>query len=345
MPRIESESFVVDARPQYPLLISVKRYWSPGFDATDDDALTLVLTHAVGSHNEQWEPVLEELYGVNATASSISKYSFKVREAWAIECPNHGEGALLNEEKLKTEYASVFPVEDYARAIHVVLSGRGEGLNIDFKSRRLVGVGHSLGATALILSRMIQPTIPWLAAVLIEPLLLSSEVDKAYRSPLAALAAENPDVWPDREEALKTIKSGSSKSWDPRVLELYVSYGLREVSIMGQPKNKIVTLKCSKSQEAATYRGVLGSSNALAYLPTFCSNVPVYVVLGSKADYLPANNSSNLVEKDAGRKFKGVVTADGEGHFVLQTNPQAVAENIYTSLIQAISTSQLKTKL
>jgi uncharacterized alpha/beta hydrolase family protein len=39
--------------------------------------------------------------------------------------------------------------EEYARAMHLVLNGLGKGINVDFKSRNLVGIGHSMGASAM----------------------------------------------------------------------------------------------------------------------------------------------------------------------------------------------------
>lgn len=175
--RLRSQSYVFDARPHYPLLISVNRYWVPEFESKDADAATLVLAHATGFHKELWEPVLEDLYNQVAVSSGTdsSASNLKIRDAWAIDCPNHGESAVLNEETLSTGHTSVCKFyawfylgfystcvskrswtdhtvsswEEYARAIHLVLNGLGKGIDVDFMSRNLVGVGHSMGASAL----------------------------------------------------------------------------------------------------------------------------------------------------------------------------------------------------
>ena len=39
--------------------------------------------------------------------------------------------------------------DEYARIIHDLLTGLGKGIDVDFADRRLVGVGHSMGAIAL----------------------------------------------------------------------------------------------------------------------------------------------------------------------------------------------------
>ena len=39
--------------------------------------------------------------------------------------------------------------EEYARSIHAVLTSLGTGIDVNFSSRRLVGIGHSMGAISL----------------------------------------------------------------------------------------------------------------------------------------------------------------------------------------------------
>ena len=105
--KLRSQPYVFDARPHYPLLISVKRYWVPEFESNDADAATLVLAHGTSSHKEFWEPVLEELYDQMAVSSGTDSSVLKIRDAWAIDCPGHGESAVLNEEILSIGYTRV----------------------------------------------------------------------------------------------------------------------------------------------------------------------------------------------------------------------------------------------
>ena len=77
-------------------------------DASD----TLVLLHSTSFCKESWEPVLETLLctletsglGLGArggveegTVRLRAREGVKVREAWSIDCPNHGEAAVVNE--------------------------------------------------------------------------------------------------------------------------------------------------------------------------------------------------------------------------------------------------------
>ncbi len=154
---LSSESYVFDPRPDFPLVSTAKRYWKAG-SSHDPNGVTLIFTHGTGFHKEQWEPTIEELY---------RRAGVPIREVWAIDAPNHGDAALLNYETLKWGYqrvcedtiltlGSLLDVTfisvrwgDYGRSVHAFLTGLGTGVNVDFSKRRLVGIGHSMGAVAL----------------------------------------------------------------------------------------------------------------------------------------------------------------------------------------------------
>lgn len=97
-----SESYVFDPRPNYPLVSTAKRYWRASSAVLNDpEALTLIFAHGTGFHKEQLEPTIEDLYKL------LESGKVKVREAWAIDCPNHGDAAILNEKILLLEYEPV----------------------------------------------------------------------------------------------------------------------------------------------------------------------------------------------------------------------------------------------
>ncbi|KAI0252840.1 Alpha/beta hydrolase fold-1 [Lactifluus subvellereus] len=325
MPPLQSQSYVFDARPHYPLLVSVKRYWVPGFESTDADAVTLILTHATSFHKELWEPVLEELYGQAAASSGTSSPVVKIRDAWAIDCPNHGESAMLNEETLLCGYTPIFSWEEYARAIHLILNGFGKGIGIDFRSRNLVGVGHSMGTTAIILTRTMYPFVSWSGAILIEPMFTYPAHFGGANKFLTEGAVKRRDVWSNREEARKVFRERSFKSWDPRVIDLHVKYGLRELPTLTYPGNtEGVTLSCTKVQEEATYSENHGRVKSQRFLPTFCRDVPTHVVFGEIADILPADNR-NFIREIACGGFRTESLVENAGHLAVHHNPAGVA--------------------
>jgi hypothetical protein len=56
-----------------------------------------VFAHGTGFAKEFWEPTIDDLYELLACRGDETP---KIREAWSIDCPSHGEAALLNEEAL-----------------------------------------------------------------------------------------------------------------------------------------------------------------------------------------------------------------------------------------------------
>jgi hypothetical protein len=91
------EQYVIyKPRNGYPFHVTAKRYRSnllPVLDADDADSVTLILLHGTSFHKETWEPTLQRIFDLAACDGSV-----RIREAWAIECPNHGASAELNEE-------------------------------------------------------------------------------------------------------------------------------------------------------------------------------------------------------------------------------------------------------
>jgi pimeloyl-ACP methyl ester carboxylesterase len=89
-----SEECIFDPRPQFPFLITMKRY--PNLD-DEQNGSTLILAHGTGFHKEIWEPIIERIFLENAKPGGL-----RIRDAWAIDAPNHGDAAALNVATLKT---------------------------------------------------------------------------------------------------------------------------------------------------------------------------------------------------------------------------------------------------
>ena len=77
----------------------------------DNGPLTLIFAHGAGFHKEQFEPTIEDLWGLIVKGSSGSKSGDssnvrEVREFWSVDCPNHGDAAILNEHIVMHGYDS-----------------------------------------------------------------------------------------------------------------------------------------------------------------------------------------------------------------------------------------------
>ena len=103
------------------------------------------------------------------------------------------------------------------------------------------------------------------ALILIDPVMQVDSGPLTSRHPsflLGQITALRRDVWPSRTEAAESFRrSQYYQAWDPRVLDLFIEYGLHDLPMtLGSqhpaPKNpnaKPVTLTTSKHQELFTY--------------------------------------------------------------------------------------------
>lgn len=92
------ESIICSPTPSYPFHIAAKRYSSEDDSGTaehryrgPDQDLTLVFLHSTSFPKEIWEPTIEHLL------QARSQRNTRIREAYAIDCPNHGVAAVLND--------------------------------------------------------------------------------------------------------------------------------------------------------------------------------------------------------------------------------------------------------
>jgi pimeloyl-ACP methyl ester carboxylesterase len=178
----------------------------------------IVLAHALGLHGRVWEPVAHAL---RARFRCLS-----------LDLRGHGDSDPLS--------AREFSWREFGRDVTAVVDQAGLG--------RPWGLGHSAGATALLLAEEERPET-FRALYLYEPLLVPADpplgADKD--SWLAAGARQRRAVFPSRAEALRLYSSKPPlMSCDPAVLIAYVEHGLEEAE-------GGVTLKCRPEDEALFY--------------------------------------------------------------------------------------------
>ncbi|KAG6810634.1 hypothetical protein H0H92_011039 [Tricholoma furcatifolium] len=359
---LSSQSYIFDPRPNYPLLITAKRYWkSNSPDLHNPSALTLIFAHGTGFHKEQWEPTIDELYALLDGPHG----SPKIREVWSIDAPNHGDAAILNEDVLKWGYEPIFPWEEYARAIHTFLTGLGTGVNVDFSTRRLVGVGHSMGAVCLMLSLGYSSKLKFESLILCELMSMHERFAAKAAEMLINGGSNRRDIWPSFEEAYKVLKSRAAwKVWDDRVLRIFVTLvasfdagwqnqGIRALPTSTYPDKEGVTLKCTRVQETACYRDAMGPSRAYNLLRPMTRRVPVHLIYGAINDYLyvfslpfrgskfnqrkycsPQELKDDIVNNAIGgiQHLASLSRVEGAGHLIIQMNPTGLAQKIYDAL-------------
>lgn len=117
----------------------------------------------------------------------------------------------------------------------------------------LFGVGHSFGGNNLAGLALIHPRL-FTSLILLDPVIVGQSPHSGGRgAPLASTFRR--DLWPSREAAVAGFrKSPFYQSWDPRVLETWNKYGIRETPTLLYPNEKgSVTLSTPKHYEVQTF--------------------------------------------------------------------------------------------
>lgn len=94
--------------------------------------------------------------------------------------------------------------------------------------RPIIGIGHSMGGNNLVNLALIHPRL-FISLCLIDPVFERLPSDKGNYAPAKA-STNRRDIWPSRRAAENSFKrSKFYQTWDPRVLELWIKHGLREL--------------------------------------------------------------------------------------------------------------------
>ncbi|KIJ33543.1 hypothetical protein M422DRAFT_213426 [Sphaerobolus stellatus SS14] len=304
------QSYVFDWKPDYPLAITAKRY----LDSSNvPEGYTLILAHGTGFHKEQWEPTIKHLF-------AFSKNAFPIREVWSVDCPNHGDAAIVNEDLLLREEYEIFSWDHYTRSLYLFLT---QNPKIDFSNHKFIGIGHSMGAVCLSMTQTYPDPPKFYSLVLCEPIILPTDMTLSPRiaksiTSWPSVTEKRRDIWSSLEDVASDLSARRSfRIYDPEVLKAYIEHGFRLLPTALYPDKEGVTLKCSKTQEAACYRGSADTNRRLYdFFPTLTTRLPVHVIWGEINDTLDNDIKNRVTDRTAGRNFATVVRVKGAGHLV-----------------------------
>ncbi|EMD31219.1 hypothetical protein CERSUDRAFT_163303 [Gelatoporia subvermispora B] len=300
-----------------------KRYTPLKGDSASNSGLTLMFTHCVGSHKEAWEPIISSLFNLRLPKDSLVGDKVPViREAWSLEWQGHGDSSVVNHDIL--ERVPPLSVLEWVIVIrHFAVSKLQEG-------HHLIGIGHSAGAGAILLSTVHLSTgspIPYHGIILVEDCLATRPVWATGRiqddlDAMTVAIDRRRDLWPDRQKAREYLsKRFPWMLWDARMFELFMRHGLRDTSHSGTP---MVTLSCTKAQEKATYADngnepYKKATDCLAALPP---DFEVHCIYGEREDIIKEYLHASVI---GCRKMTSVHRVPNAGHQVIQENPDAVS--------------------
>ncbi|MCJ1360420.1 MAG: hypothetical protein MMC33_010425 [Icmadophila ericetorum] len=237
------------ARNQNEVLhLSIKQYIPlDRAESPPSDALTIVAAHANGFPKELYEPLWDEIY------ESSKSFGFTIRSIWIADAAHQGKSGIINEDKLGNDPSW----NDLARDLLYMINHFREDM-----PRPLMGVGHSFGGCALVNLSLMHPRL-LSGLILIDPViqLQAMQNPKDTGSSVAVMSTFRKDIWPSRQAAAASFqRSPFYKAWDPRALDLWVEYGLRDLPTKLYPdvptegeKGTPVTLTTTKHQEVWTF--------------------------------------------------------------------------------------------
>ena len=189
----------------------------------------------------------------------------------------------------------------------------------------IVGIGHSMGAAALLMAEILAPgTLR--AIVAVEPIIFPPPHMPADHHPLAVGARRRRPEFPSSEAALAHFASKPVfGQWDRRALEAYVDGGLIA-------EGDRMVLACPPEYEGAFFAagGAHGAWDRLGEI-----GAPVLVVAGRDSDSHPAEFAAEQAARIPGATLQIV---EGSGHFLPMEQPAALAA-IVAQTIESISSS------
>ncbi|KAH7380852.1 prolyl aminopeptidase-like protein [Cadophora sp. MPI-SDFR-AT-0126] len=220
------------------LHLSVKQYTPLDNLQPQDGDVTIISAHANGFPKELYEPLWEDLHARSKSSG------FRIRSIWIADVAQQGQSGVLNEGLLGNDPAW----SDHPRdLLHMINQFRSE------MPLPIVGIGHSFGANTLCNLSLIHPRL-FTTLVLLDPVVQREASSPGGPGPAAASTFRR-DLWPSRAEAEAAFrKQKFYQTWDPRALDIWCKYGIRETPTALYPNEKgSVTLTTTKHQECFTF--------------------------------------------------------------------------------------------
>ena len=176
-----------------------------------------------------------------------------------------------------------------------------------------IGVGHSMGACALVMAQLADPA-RFRFLILIEPIIFPAPHGREEH-PLVEVASKRKRSFDSRQEALENFRSRDAFSaWDPDALSAYVDCGLEG--------DGPVTLACEPEVEADIYRA---SNDHDTFERLGEVEIPVLILAGEESDTITPGFARTQASQFASA---GVEIVSGTGHFLPMEMPGLVADRV-----------------
>ena len=229
------------------LQLCVKQYTPLRRVASTRQPITIIGAHANAFPKELYEPLWDDLLMMLEASGLV------INNIFIADVAHQGQSGILNEDRLGNDPSWL----DHSRDMLYMTNY----FRKDIK-RPVVGIGHSMGGCELVALSLMHPRL-LSALVLIDPVILRGRgiTPPGQNLDVAQSSTFRRDLWPSREAATSTFKkSPFFQAWDPRVLDLWLEHGLRDLPTKLFPdglregrQDNPVTLSTTKHQEVWTF--------------------------------------------------------------------------------------------
>ena len=203
---------------------------------------------------------------------------------------------------------------------------------------RLIGVGHSMGASVLLLAALADDPKRRLlldSLVLFEPVVLPGDASESVVASLAEVTLRRKKRWKTRDEVRSYLSSKPLfKAWAKPSFDAYVTGGFRNRCPGSVPGlTRFVELKCSPKVEAKIYEGRCGPGT-LAQLGGIwdAGTRQVSVVMGAASRHLDGEwggvaEYTEILRRALGAQADFAVW-EGRSHFLPMEDPERAADEV-----------------
>lgn len=170
------------------------------------------------------------------------------------------------------------------------------------EGRKVIGLGHSLGAVLTFQAAMKRPELFEQVIMLDPPLIVGKDSFAMFLTTLvnpkvldkitpAGLSVKRRDHWDSRQQAADLLRpKGFYQHFDPECFQAYIDYALTE-----DPTRGGVELTISKYDEVEIFR----TNSVMYWLPQSKPAVPVRLVVGSDSPFLKRKLPQSIEKKFA----------------------------------------------
>ncbi|KAF9242021.1 Alpha/beta hydrolase fold-1 [Melanogaster broomeanus] len=301
--------------------------------------VTLLFTHGITGHKEEYHPVITRLLRLS------DKAKYAIREIWSIDFPNHGETAILNRAVLDQHKArgirggfdGTCTTLDYAVYLNAFLASP------PLRAHDVVGMAHSGSCTVWVHALTKFPNAPSVhALILLEPTLMFPSLSPTDRRSIHGAAnvrgaLAKRDRWSSRADARRWLLEngkGVWTKWDERVLDLFMEYAFEDVS---SSEGSYTTPTLRKDEESPLY-ACLAHTIEPSQLARVCAGLSAdgkqgaHIIWAEVEEFISKTAKADIVDA-AGHRVATQRTVKSAGHLVPQQKPDELAD----ALIEVLS--------